>query len=355
MGAKLLKAFLCTILTSVYCATATAEEQPQRPSGPVGQPPPSPKEEDVIEDVAALFDERGVLTAKGTFILEPSFQFVHNSSTRVAIEGFTIIPAIAIGLININEAQRNTLTVALAGRYGLTNRLEFEAKIPFVYREEDVKTRPILDSTPTTILDDSDGAGLGDIAFALHYQINKGLNGWPFFIANVRVKTQTGEGPFDVDQRITTDDDGERISTILKDQPTGSGFWGIQPSLTVIYPTEPAVLFANVSYLWNLESEIDDLGTVDPGDALGFSFGMGFAINETTSFSLGYDHSVLFKTDIENDTGIDEEFDTIQVGTFQLGLAYQLTNRSSFNLSLGIGVTDDSPDVQIAIRAPMSF
>jgi hypothetical protein len=31
--------------------------------------------------------------------------------------------------------------------------------------------------------------------------------------------------------------------------PTGTGFWAFEPSVTVIYPTDPAVLYTTLNYL----------------------------------------------------------------------------------------------------------
>ncbi|MCO6428875.1 hypothetical protein [Nitrosomonas communis] len=42
-------------------------------------------------------------------------------------------------------------------------------------------------------------------------------------------------------------------------------------------------------------------GKVDPGDAVGATFGMGFGINERSSFNLGYSHRHFFNTRLNGD------------------------------------------------------
>jgi hypothetical protein len=74
------------------------------------------------------------------------------------------------------------------------------------------------------------------------------------------------------------------------DLPTGSGFYAMQPSLTWLYASDPAILFGGVSYLYNfkrnnvsrrvLAGELEPLGTVAPGGVIGFNFGLGLALNE---------------------------------------------------------------------------
>src|SRR3546814_20279841 len=66
---------------------------------------------------------------------------------------------------------------------------------------------------------DVDGDGIGDVELALHYQINSGLDDWPIFIGNLRYKSPSGEGPFDVDR------DANGLESELA---TGSGFHGIE-------------------------------------------------------------------------------------------------------------------------------
>lgn len=308
--------------------------------------------------VGDLFEERSVLTPRGSLIIEPSLQYTHSTTTQVAIEGYTVIPAVVIGLINLSQVQRDTLTSTLAFRYGLTKRMEVELRLPFVYREESAREREILDGSPTDIIRDSTGSGIGDIEAAVRYQLN-GRGGGPYWVVGLRVKSRTGEDPFEVDRETITveDDQGNpvEVGEIFTEQPTGSGFWSVQPSLSWIYPSDPAVFYGSVSYLWNIERDVRGFGDIDPGDALGFNFGLGFAINERTSVSLGYDHSIVLETEREGDSGLEASFDRFQVGTFLLGMTQRLSRSSSLSVTLGMGVTEFAPDVQLTLRLPISI
>ena len=304
-------------------------------------------------DVADIFDERGALTPRGKWIFEPSLGYTHSTATQVAIEGFTVLPSIAVGLIEVSEVQRDTLTGSFTLRYGLTNRLEIETKVPYVYKRQQKRGREIARGTALDTIVSSDGNNAGDIELSIRYQLNQVKPGAAYYLGNLRVKARTGKDPFEVARKDILNDEGDKIGEVLAEQPTGSGFWGVQPSLTVIYPTEPAVLFGNINYLFNLERDLGgDTGKVDPGDAFGFNFGMGFAVNSRTSFSLGYDHSIVFKTDIENDTGLEPIFDKIHIGSLLFGLSHRGGKGRSMSLSLGIGATEQAPDIQLSIKTP---
>lgn len=322
-----------------------AAEQPQ----PVGQ---APEETSRPEDVSELFDNRGVLTPRNSLVLEPSLSLSYSSSNRVAIEAFTILPAIAVGLIDVREVRRETLTAALSTRYGITNRLEFELRVPYVSRRDEVRQRQLLEPTQDDVIIDSSGSGLGDIEASLHYQLNQPAPGRAYYIANLRGKSRSGEDVFEVDREVVIDD-GQVVGERLTEQPTGSGFWAVEPSLTLVFPTDPAVFFGNIGYTWNLARDVgNDIGRVDPGDFLSVSFGMGFGVNENTSFSLGYDHTVVFDTEYEDIEVADSEFDRIHVGNLLIGFSHQFAPGKSVNVSLGVGVTEDAPDVQLTLKMP---
>ena len=85
---------------------------------------------------------------------------------------------------------------------------------------------------------------------------------------------------------------------------------------------------------------------------LGFNFGMGVALNEKSSFSLGYDHSSVGRTRIDGDGSKSVR---VQLGTLVLGYSYRLSAERSLNVSLGVGATRDTPDVTLTVRMPVTF
>ena len=136
--------------------------------------------------------------------------------------------------------------------------------------------------------------------------------------------------------------------------PTGTGFWGVQPSLTFSMPSDPAVFFGSMSYLWNIERKInDELGRIDPGDAFGLSFGMGMAINQDASFTLGYSHNSVSETRQDGTTLKGSQ--RLQVGSLLIGLSHRAGRNTSVALGLGVGVTQDAPNVQVSLRLPTNI
>ena len=313
------------------------------------------------QQVAQIFEQPGVLTPRGKFALEPGLQYSYSSSSRVSIVGYTIIPALTVGLIDVREVKRNTFTGSLTGRWGVTNRFELEAKLPYVYRSDDVLARPINSGAGRDELFSSTGSGIGDVEVTGRYQFNDGGIDKPYYIGTLRFKSRTGKDPFEV-ETDTTSSPNVISNEIQKELPTGSGFYTLQPGLTVLYPTDPAVFFGSVNYQYNFKrSGVTmnttagpvDLGDIEPGGVLGFNFGMGLALNERSSFSIGYDHSSVGKTKINGTTAINSV--RTQLGTLLLGYSQRINSSSSLNVSVGAGVTRDTPDITLSVRLPITF
>ncbi|MEE2764322.1 MAG: transporter [Pseudomonadota bacterium] len=311
-----------------------------------------------VTDIASITTDRGIVTRPGRLTIEPSISHAHSNATRVAIEGYTIIPALLVGLINISEIQRDIYVGAMTFKYGFTSRLETDIRIPWLSVHEDLRERQAFEGTPVDTLRESSGQGLGDVELSARYQLNDGLDGWPYVIGVFRVKTPTGEGPYDVDQRVVVDSEGNPIGIELEERPTGSGYWSFEPGLSFIYPSDPAVLFGNLSYVWTQEEDegVENGGRIDPGDVIRFGFGMGFAFNERTSFSLSYDHSIIRKTSFETNSDLfGANFDRIQVGSLAFGLSQRLTASTTLNLTVSIGVTENAPNSELTLKLPITL
>jgi hypothetical protein len=330
---------------------AVVEAPPVRPvspgpTGPVGErPADQPRRE-----VAAIPPELGVLTPKGHLVLDPSVEYIRSSNNRLVFRGVEIVPGIQVGAIEASDVAQDSSITTLAARYGVTHRLEVEVRVPYVWRDDRVTTLAQLNATRPRS-DELSGHDLGDVEFAARYQINSGANGGPIFVATSRIKPPTGTGPYD----------SAGIATSLA---TGSGFWAAEGGVTMLYPTDPAIIFGGLTYLHNFGRDVDrtigsgdaatHVGRVDPGDSIGASLGFGLALNPRFSVSLGYSHNYIFKTSSQlGDTKSTTQ--PLQVGSLLMGWSFRLNERLTLNNSFEFGVTSDAPDLRIVLRAPYRF
>ena len=127
--------------------------------------------------------------------------------------------------------------------------------------------------------------------------------------------------------------------------------------------TDPAVFFGGINYLHHFERDglsrtlrdgsLEPLGTIEPGGIIGFNVGMGMALNEKASFSVGYDQAIIDETQ-QNGVTVPGSVRTT-LGNLLLGVSYRYNPNATLNLSLGVGVTRDTPDVSFTLRTPITF
>ncbi len=318
------------------------------PDAPVGEaPPPEPTVQSKVE---AVPEGQGVLTPAGRMVIDSSFEYTSSSTNRLVFRGIELVPGIQIGLIEASDADRTTLVTTLGARYGITNRLEIEARVPALYRWDRIEVAQQRDEgiVRTIALKERD---IGDIEFALRYQLNRPRGQNPIWVANLRVKSDTGKSPFEVGY------DQFGVATGLS---TGSGFWAVQPGINFLLPSDPAVIFGSVGYLYHIPRNVNRtvggafIGRVDPGDAISGNLGFGFALNPRFSFSMGYRHSYIFPSTTEIG-GAVERSNRAQVGSFTFGMSYRLSPRQSVNFGFEFGATADAPDVSVSVRFPFGL
>jgi hypothetical protein len=339
-------------------APALAEQD----NGAVGRPPAQSTR---APEVAPIFESPGVLTPKGHLVFEPSVQYGYSSSNRVALVGYTVIPALLIGLLDVREEKNSTVTAAATFRYGLGKRFELEAKIPYVYRSDSTISREIFTGTAADRAFETSGKAIGDVELAGRYQLNDGGVDKPYYIAGMRLKSRTGRDPFQVVTDCQTRCVGENVTGtgLPLDLPTGSGFYSVQPNLTWLLPSDPAIFFGGLSYTKNfkrknvyrtvLSGAQEYLGEVRPGDVVGLNFGMGLALNEKASFSVGYDHQSVGRT-YQGGVVVPGSV-RVQLGTLLVGYSYRLSDKRMLSVSVGAGLTRDTPDVTLMVRLPFTL
>jgi hypothetical protein len=286
------------------------------------------------------------------------------SADRVSLIGYTIIPALLIGLIDVQEVKTTTITNTLAFRYGVTNRFELEVRVPYAWSSTDTVERQIFQGTAVDNVYSTSGHNIGDVEMTARYQFNDGGADRLYYVGWLRFKSRTGTDPFSVTTDCVNVCEANTTGTGLPLQnPTGSGFYSLQPGITWLLPTDPAVFFGNFSYLHNFSRNgvsltlLNDvkqyIGTVHAGDIFGFNFGMGMSLNEKASWSIGYDQSIVWPTSENGQTVTGSVRTTL--GTLLVGYSYQLNKRTTLNVSVGAGLTRDTPDLTVTFRLPITF
>ena len=354
-------------VTSQTAPSAPPDNQDATASGQVGtQQQQQQKQQQqqqakvILQSATTLSNAGGILTPKGQLVIDPSLEYENYSQNQLALNGFTIIPGITFGNLFISRTQQNFATAALSMRYGVTNRLELNMKIPFVVGYGTL-TAQAAGPNATPLSTSANNANLGDIQLGAAYQFNSGNNGWPVFIGNLVFKSATGISPYQVPIYTVDDPNGQYLDGIDRKLPTGTGFYALEPSLTVFYATDPGVIFGNIQYIknfsrsFNVPNPAGGAATpenLQPGSAVTVTFGLGFALNEQASMTFSYEQEHVFGASVDNVSIHGSSYD---FGTFNFGLGYQVNRRTSINLGIGIGAGPNAPVSNVLLEVPTRF
>lgn len=313
----------------------------QQEAVPLPEPPPvktvavDRQEQERLINTAferTLIDRGGLLLPPYTLEVQPDFTYVHSSSDRIVIDALLLQDVLAIGDIFNERVRRDSYLFSATLRLGLPWDLQVETRVP--YGLEDQKIFSADNEETTTSID-----GVGDVEFSLSHQLTR-ERGWiPDLLANVRWKSKTGQ-----DTLLGGSEDN---------LPLGTGYHSVQGTVTAVKVRDPVAFFGGFSYSYNLK-ESREIGDIDPGDSLGAHLGVTLALNLDTSLNFSYQQRYTWRTELNGEDIPGSYFNT---GTFSAGVSYILDaiNYKSLDVNLGIGLTEDAPDVQFNVSLPMRY
>jgi hypothetical protein len=309
--------------------------------------------EAVYQEQHALFDRK--------FTLEGGVTYSHTDRRDLLLNGFLALDAIFLGNINLDRIKADTWTFNATGRYSMSDRLQLDLNVPYIYRSSTYSSVGAGNSTSAVAEADVKNGDLGDVSAGIYYRLFQETNDSPDTVVSLRIKAPTGKDPYGI--KFVDVDSNLKVPMEL---PTGSGVWAASVGASFIKTVDPAILFTNIAYTYNFEEDFNDISsesgtttqaTIDLGDQFSFGAGMAFALNERMSLSTSYSHQIVLKTKIKT-TGSDWQDVTgsdASYGTLNFGITYGMADNLSLLASVGIGVTPDAPDVTLGLRLPYSF
>ncbi len=288
----------------------------------------------------ALLVRGGLLLPPGTLEMDNTVSYFSASSDHVTVNGFALLPVLVVGDITSQRLRKDILLPTFTARLGLPKKFQFDLTIPYGYE----LSRTVDANNVQT---NQSSFGLGDLQVALSRQLTTEHRHIPDLLANVRFKTTTGENAFDLGSSQTA---------------LGSGFYGLQGNLTAAKSSDPVVFFGNLSYSANLpgthwipanDPQNPDAmipGHFRPGDSIGFQLGSILALNPETSMTLGWDQRFTRETHL-NGTALPASY--LVEGTLRVGTSYLYAPGRTVDLSFGVGVTPDTPNLQFSVGFPV--
>lgn len=318
----------------------------------------------VVNEHAPLFQRR--------FTLDVGQSYSYYDRRQLALSGFLALDAIFLGRINLDQTKASVYTTDVTARYGLTDRINLEANIPYVFRTSRFISGGAGGASTSLSEVDLSSKGLGDVSVAGYYQLLKESPRWPDLVASLRVRAPTGRDPFGL-KLIVADGENNNLN-VPEALPTGSGLWSATLGVSALRTYDPVILFGNIGYTHNFARSFDDISPVVDqvaparvrlGNPLILSAGMAIALNDRSAMSLSVASSIAGATHTKDESEPAEgapprRFERVagsstNTTTFNIGSSYVLPSGWNLNGQLAMGLTPDAPNFVLAFRASHAF
>jgi hypothetical protein len=288
----------------------------------------------------ALLVRGGLLLPNGTLEADNTASYFSLSSDHLTVDGFALLPILVVGDITSERLRRDILIHSLTTRLGLPARFQMDFTVPYGY---------ILNRTADATGKQSSESqfGLGDISAGLSRQLILEHGNVPDLLANFHYKSNTGTNSYDLQSAETS---------------LGTGFNSLQADITAAKTSDPVVFFGDISYNRSLPahhtipttdpedgSMTNTIGYLRPGDAFGFQLGTVLALNSETSMTVGWDQRFTQETKLN---GVQLPASYLVEGSLRIGTSYMYAPGRMVDLSFGVGLTPDTPNLQFSVGFP---
>ena len=335
---------------------------PQEETPPAGGAAPerrAPAPTDAVVEIAQ--EQQGRFGNRFGFDL--GIGYSHFDNARISLNGFLALDAIFLGTISIDQINSDVFTLDPTVRYGVSGRLFVDANLPLLYRATNFRSGGAGGSASALVEKTVRDAGPGDASLGASYRLFAETAGRPDVVVSARVKFPTGRHPFGVE--FVEVEGSEGNLQVPRSLATGTGVYGGSLGVAVLKTLDPMVVFGNFTYFHNFardfadidENEGDVPGRVAIGDAWQFGAGLAFALNDKSSIAMSYSQRIVNRTRLTPE-GLSERVvagSQANVGIVNLGATFSLGPRLALVTNVGIGLTDDSPDMSFNIRLPFRF
>lgn len=236
--------------------------------------------------------------------------------------------------LRVDEDASHTITNTFTAQYGVLDNLTFSASLPFVAKSDNIK--------------DTTAAGLGDINLGARWEPFPLKAGRLPLILFGNVSTKTGDSPYEINP--TTD------------LSTGKGYYSVGVGASTRKYIDPVVLFASVSA--NYGFRVSDLNQrrgsrvveeFEPGISGGFAFGFAYSFNYDVSMTMSYQQSFNSGAEFKYSSGETYSSADQTSSTFAISLGVRVSPETIVNGTLGLGLTEDAPDISLGLSFPLDI
>jgi len=328
---------VAALCLSASLAWSQEQAPAQAPSGDAAREALGKQEGDV--DQAALLkqtltasDKQYSLLKKGKWAATYDLSYAYTGQQQIDAK-FTDS---TLTLFKIENTRSHTITNTFSVDYGLRDNITGNVSLPIVSKYSESTTFSGLSH------------GFGDLQMGARWQPFEMRRDSASFTTSASVRLPTGRSPF---RTI----DGQNLAT-------GSGTAGLTLGVNSSKIIDPIALFGSASLglsapARHLNQERDGvtLVAVHPGPTVTVGGGFAYALSYDVSTTMSLQESLSFPSKLVFADGQTSRTSVQTSGMFNIGLGVRTAPQYTVNMTLGVGLTSDSPDFTLGMNLPLSF
>jgi hypothetical protein len=273
------------------------------------------------EDTSQVFLRQStVLLGPGELQMDIGFVYAMTETDSVVI-----LSDQDVALGRIRDRQ---FLVPIGIRYGLVERTELFGVLPV-----GVGFLEIADPEQVIRLEEG---GLADVGAGIKYVLLEEQGESPDIVVSVDFTAPTGRSAL----------------TLTRTAPQlGSGLWSVGAGVNAIKSYDPLVLFAGLGYRHEFEGNFSGI-SVQRGEILSYSLGMGFAVNPYVTLSADFQGIYQGATRID---GVEVPDSTFEPMSLRLSVIRRTRKGSFVEPFVRFGLTSDAADAQFGLFFTRNF
>jgi hypothetical protein len=325
------------LLSPVFPVLAQSAGTPAQPTAADARDALAKKEGEgdqsaLLKQTLTAVDKQYSMIKKGQVQVTYDLNYAYIGQEKIV----TDIGASGLTLFDIENVSSHTVTNTFSADYGILNNLTGNVTLPLTSRYAANKGYSGVSNT------------IGDIALGARWQPAESRRDAANYTVTGNVRLPTGRSPFKI------------VSG--SGQATGSGVTSFTGGLNINRIVDPVALFGSISLGASLPANhlYQVTGTrvltrVAPGMNVGFGMGFAYALSYGISTTMSFQESISAGSKLRFADGLNAKTSMQTSGMLNLGLGYRVSPKTTVNISVGIGVTADSPNMTLGMNMPLAF
>ena len=286
----------------------------------------------LLKETLTAVDKQYSLIRKGksqyTYDLNYTYIGQEKIVTDIAADGLT--------LFEIENVSAHVVTNTLSVDYGVWDNLTANVTLPVIGKLAESRNG------------NNTSFSLGDIAIGARYQPWEARRDRANFTATSNLRLPTGRSPFKI--------------IAGSGEATGSGVAALSLGMNVNRIVDPVALFGSLSLTASTQATglhqangTRVLTRVAPGTQFGFGMGFAYALSYGISTTMSFQGAIAQGAKLRFADGLNVRTNTQTSAILNFGMGYRMSPKNTVNMSVGIGLTSDSPNFSVGLNLPLAF